>query len=52
MDVNELIQQILALKLQNPVSGFDVDAEDICAYIDDFSHRGCTVDGFKLWLLS
>lgn len=45
----KLIDEILALKLLNPVSAVDVEPDDIYAYIDEADAPPC-VDGFKAWL--
>lgn len=46
-----IIEQILALKLLNPVSRVDVERDDIYAYIEE-TDAPPSVDGFKGWLLA
>ena len=44
--------EVLALRLHNPISGCDVDADDFAAYVDDMRalEQVVSLDGFKRWL--
>jgi hypothetical protein len=44
--------EVLALGLLNPISGCDVDADDVAAYVEDIRalEQAPSLDGFKHWL--
>ena len=49
---DELQAQVLSVKSFNPISGADVDADDVFAYIDDMKAMGkpTSDEGFGHWL--
>lgn len=50
---DDMTASIMALKLFNPISGHDVETEDVCSYADDCRNAGnvpMSVAGFKTWL--
>jgi hypothetical protein len=51
MQTTELIEQVLALKLLNPVSKYDVDADDVYSYLEVCEGEP-SVEGFKTWLFA
>ena len=50
-NMQALIDEVLALKLLNPVSCVDVELDDIYAYLDE-AETLPSVEGFKEWLLA
>lgn len=48
MERQALIEQIMSEQLINPVSGFDVERDDVHAYLDEIQEP--SIDGFKAWL--
>lgn len=57
MTTNEIIDSILAAKLHSPVAGYDVDAEmvqdflnDFGSYIDILKEPAEAVEAFQSWM--
>lgn len=44
--------EVLALRLRNPISGCDVDADDFASFVEDMRalEQVVSLDGFKRWL--